>query len=185
MCILELSKVLMYVFHYDYIKKNMVTTRLLFTDTDSSLYEIKTEDVYEDFRNDKEMFNFSNYSTKSKCYHNSNKLVVGKMKDETAGVVIKKIVGLKPKMYSYLVDDNNEYKKAKGENRNIVVTISHNEYKDVLLSKKCLRHSINKIQSKDHQIGTYEIKKIYLSCFDEKIYIQNNRCDGLALGCQN
>ena len=61
-------------------------------------------------------------------------------------------------------------------------TISHNEYKDVLLNKKCLRHSVNRTQSKDHKIGTYEIKKIYLSCFNDKMYIQSNECDGLALG---
>ena len=81
----------MYEFHYDYIKnKYGNNSRLLFTDTDSLMYEIKTEDVYEDFSNDKEMFDFSNYSTKSKYYDNSNKLVVGKMKDETAGGMIKK-----------------------------------------------------------------------------------------------
>ena len=73
MCILELSKVLMYEFHYDYIKnKYGNNSRLLFIDTDSLMYEIKTEDVYEDFSNHKEMFDFSNYSTKSKYYHNSN-----------------------------------------------------------------------------------------------------------------
>ena len=55
-------------------------------------------------------------------------------------------------------------------------------YKDVLLNKKCLKDSMNRIQSKDHRIRTYEINKISLSCSDDKIYIQNNRCDGLALG---
>ena len=85
-------------------------------------------------------------------------------------------------MYSYLVDNNSEHKKAKGLNRNVVVTISHNECKDVLLNKKCLRHSMNRIQSKDHKITTYEINKISLSCVDDRIYIQNNGCDGLALG---
>ena len=149
MCILELSKVLMYEFHYDYIKnKYGNNSRLLFTDTDSLMYEIKTEDVYEDFSNDKEMFDFSNYSTKSKYYDNSNKLVVGKIKDETTGVAIEEFVGLKPKMYSYLVNDNSEHKKAKGVNRNVVATISHNEYKDVLLNNKCLRHSMNRNPSK-------------------------------------
>ena len=59
---------------------------------------------------------------------------------------------------------------------------NHNGYKDVLLNKKCLRHSMNRIQSRHHRIGTYEINKISLSCFDEKIYIQNNGCDGLDLG---
>ena len=55
-------------------------------------------------------------------------------------------------------------------------------YKDVLSNKKCLKDSMNRIQSKDHRIRTYEINKISLSCSDDKIYIQNNRCDGLALG---
>ena len=70
-----------------------------------------------------------------------------------------------------MVNYNSEYKKAKGVNRNVIATVSHNEYKDVLLKKKCLRHSINRIQSKDHRIGTYEINKISLSCFDDKVYI--------------
>ena len=127
------------------------------------MYEIKTKDVYKDCSNDKEMFDFSNYSTKSKYYDNSNKLVVGKIKDETTGVAIEEFVGLKPKMYSYLVNDNSEHKKAKGVNRNVVATKSHSEYRDVLLNKKYLRHSINSIQSKDHKIGTYEINnKFYL-----------------------
>ena len=96
------------------------------------MYEIKTEDfIYEDFSSDKEMFDFSNYSTKSKYYENTNKLVVGKMIYETAGVAIEEFVVLRPKMYSYLVDDNNEHKKAKDINKNVVATISHNEYKDV------------------------------------------------------
>ena len=59
------------------------------------------------------MFEFRNYSAKSKYYDNSNKLVVGKMKDETAGIAIEEFVGLKPKMYSYLVNDNSEHKKQK------------------------------------------------------------------------
>ena len=60
-------------------------------------------------------------------------------------------------------------------NRNAVATISHNEYKDVLLNNKCLRHSINRIQSNDHRIRTYEIKNFQqLSCFDDRICIQNS-----------
>ena len=85
-------------------------------------------------------------------------------------------------MYSYLVDDNSEDKKAKSVNKNVVATISHNEYKDILLNKKYLRHSMNSIQSKDHRIGSFEINKIYLSCFDDKIYIQNKGCNRLVLG---
>ena len=87
------------------------------------MYEIKTKDVYKDFSNDKEMFEFSNYSTKSKYDDNLNKLVIGKIKDETACVAIKEFVGLKPKMYLYLVDDNSEHKKAKGVNKNVAATM--------------------------------------------------------------
>ena len=76
----------------------MVTNHDYYSDTDSLIYEIKTENVYQDFSNDKEMFDLSNYSTKSKYYDNSSKLVVGKMKDETAGVAaIEEFVGLKTK----------------------------------------------------------------------------------------
>ena len=71
------------------------------------------------------MFDFSNYSTKSKQYDNSRKLVTDKMKDKSGEVAIEGFVGLKPKMYSYLVD-NNEDKQAQDVNKNVAVTISHN-----------------------------------------------------------
>ena len=119
------------------------------------MYEIKTEDVYKDFSNNKEIFDFNNYSAKSKYYNNSNKLVVGKMKDVITGVAIEEFVGSEPKMYSYLVDDNSEHEKAKGINKNVVATISHNGYKDALLNEKFLRDSMNRIQSKDYKIGAY------------------------------
>ena len=80
----------MHELNYEHIKmKYGNNSRKLFTDTDSLMYEIKIQDVYEDFSNDKEMFDFSNYSAKSKYYDNSNKLVVGKMEDETADLAIK------------------------------------------------------------------------------------------------
>ena len=103
------------------------------------------------------------------------------MKYETGGVAIKEFVGLKPKMYSFLIDDSSEHKKLMAVNKN-VETQSQSECKDVLLNKKCLRHSINRIQSEVHRIGTYEINKISLSSFYDKIHILNNVYDGLALG---
>ena len=134
---------------------------------------MKTEDVYEDFSSDKKMLDSSNDSFKSKCYDNSKKLVIGKMKDETIGVAIEEFVWLKPKVYSFLVDES-EHRKVKGAYINLVATISNNEYKDVLLNNKCIRQSTNWIQSKDHRTGTYEINKSSLSCFDDKIHIQSN-----------
>ena len=77
-------------------------------------------------------------------------------------------------MCSFLVDDSNEYKIVKDENKNIVATISQTEFKSVLLNNKYLRHSTNIIQSKNHRMGTYEINKISWSCFDGKVYILNN-----------
>ena len=96
------------------------------------------------------------------------------MKDETGCVVTGEFVGLKTKMYSTIVS----IKKQKDVNRNVVTTISHNEYKD----NKCLRHSKNRTQGKDHRTTTYEMNKISLSCFDDKIYFQSNGYDRLALG---
>ena len=99
---LALSKVLMYGFHYYYIKdKYDKKSKLLFTDTDSLMFEFKTENIYEDLSSNKEMLDFSNYSTKSKHYDDSNKLVIGKVKDENGGTLIEEFV------------DNNEYKKRK------------------------------------------------------------------------
>ena len=86
------------------------------------------------------------------------------MEDELSGVTIKEFVGLNPRTYYFFILSLNS------------------EYKYVLLKRKCLRHSIKRVQSKNHRIGTYEIKKIYLSCFDDEIYILNNGYDELALG---
>ena len=135
------------------------------------MHEIKTEDIYEDFSSNKELFDFSNYLTKSNLYDNSNKLVIRKLKDETGGVAIEEFIGLKPQIYSLLVD-NSEHKKAKGVNKNVVSTINHTEYKDFSLNNNCIGHSMNSIQNKDDIIGTYEINEISLSCFDDKMYIQ-------------
>ena len=94
-------------------KKVWQNSRPLFTDTNSLIHEIKTEDVYEGFRNNKEMFDFRNYSIKSKYHNNSNKLVTDKTKDETAGVAIEEFFGLKPEMYLYLVTIIVSIKKKK------------------------------------------------------------------------
>ena len=85
----------------------------IFRDTDSLRYEIKTEDVLEDFSSNKQIFDCSNYSSKSKYYDDSSKLVISKMKDETGSIAIEEFARLKPKMYLFFVDDNSEHKKPK------------------------------------------------------------------------
>ena len=97
--VLDVSKRLMYYFHYKFIKKNF-NAELLLTDTESLTYEIKSENVYEEFYKWKDLFDFSNYSKDSKFFDNTNKKVIGKMKDEYGGVIIDQFVGLESKMYS-------------------------------------------------------------------------------------
>ena len=96
MCILDLSKTVMYDFHYNYIKEKYGDrAKLLFTDTDSLTYEIEAEDVYKDFWNDKDMFDNSDYLDNSPYYCNADKKVIGKLKDESCGIPITELVGLK------------------------------------------------------------------------------------------
>ena len=115
MCILDLSKVLMYDFHYNYIKnKYGDKARLLFTDTDSLTYEIEAEDVYKDFWNDKDKFDNSDYPESSPYFDKMNKKVIGKFKDESAGIPIIEFIGLRSKMYSYIKDNQKVEKTAKG-----------------------------------------------------------------------
>ena len=107
----------MHEFHYKYIKSKF-DAKLLFTDTDSLVYEVKTEDVYEDFYQDKNLFDFSDYPLNSKFFNPINKKVIGKMKDEFKGKKVNESVGLKSKMYS-LISADDEVTKAKGVNKKI------------------------------------------------------------------
>ena len=96
MCILDLSKTLMYDFHYNYIKKKYGDkAKLLFTDTDSLTYEIKAKDVYQDFWNDKDKFGNGDYPENSPSYDKTNKKVIGKFNDEAASIPVAEFVGPK------------------------------------------------------------------------------------------
>ena len=113
MCILDISKTLIYDFHYKYIKSKYGNrAKLLFTDTDPLTYEIQTEDAYKDFWVDKDKFDNSDYPKESQFYDGSNKKVIGKFKDEAAGKVITEFIGLRSKMYSYIKDDGTNNKTA-------------------------------------------------------------------------
>ena len=113
LCILDLSKTLMYDFHYNYIKQKYDNkAKLLFTDTDSLTYEIEARDVYSDFWNDKDKFDNSDYPESSPYFDKTNKKVIGKFKDEAAGVPICEFVGLRSKMYSYIKDNQKRRKNC-------------------------------------------------------------------------
>ena len=115
MCILDLSKTLMYDFHYNYIKRKYGDkTKLLFTDTDSLMYEIQTEDFYKYISGDlKQRFDTNDYPDNhpSGIPPGLNKKVIGMFKDEVNGEVIDKFVGLRAKLYSYKMFEGEESKK--------------------------------------------------------------------------
>ena len=184
MCILDLSKILMYDFHYNYIKKRFGDrVKLLFTDTDSLTYEIKVRDAYKHFWKDKEMFDNSDYPEDNPYHFNDNKKVIGKFKNEASGVPIVEFVGLKSKTYSYVKDNDKGGKTAKGIKKVVIKKdIKHEDYKNVLLNNKQLHHKIKTIGSHEHQLGSYEINKVSFSCFDDKRYILNDGIRSLAYG---
>ena len=188
MCILDLSKTLMYDFHYNYIKEKKYgdKARLLFTDTDSLTYEIEAEDVYQDFWDDKNKFDNSDYPESSPYFNKTNKKVIGKFKDEAAGVPICEFVGLKSKMYSYIKDNDEGGKTAKGIKKNIIKeVIQHENYKETLFNNKQMYHKMKTIRSESHQLGSYEINKVSLSCFDDKRYIHEDGKTSYAYGHYN
>ena len=102
----------MYDFYYNFIKSNF-DAELLFTDTDSLTYEIKSENVSEEFFNQKDLFDFSNYSKDSKLFDQTNRKVIGKMKDQSDGIVVTEFVGIKSKIYSLKKIDGKECNTAK------------------------------------------------------------------------
>ena len=138
--------------------------------------EIKSENVSKEFYPWKDLFGFSNYSKDSTFYDDTNKKVIGKMKDEYRGAIIDKFIGLKSKMYSIKKINGSESSTTKG----VTIATEFNEFKDVLFNKKVIRHKMKRIQAKKHKIGTYEIDKISLSCFEDKRYVLDDGINTLA-----
>ena len=176
MCILDLSKMLMYNFHYNYIKKKYNNrARLLFTDTDSLTNKIEAKDVYKDFWNDKDMFDNSNYPESSPYYCNANEKVIRKFKDEACGIPITEFIGVKSKLYSYVKDNEKGGRTAKGIKKNVIKNnIKYEDFKNTLINNEQMHHKMKTIRSQRHQLGSYEINKVLLSCFDDKCYIHDN-----------
>ena len=187
MCILDLSKTVMFDFHYNYIKpKYGNNAKLLFTDTDSLFYEIQTGDFYKDIAGDvKDKFDTSDYPENhpSGIPTGINKKVLGMMKDEAAGKNIKEYVGLRSKLYSFIMEDGGESKKCKGVKRQVVEnSITHEDYKTCLLTGKEKLARQNIIRSYQHEVYTEEVNKVALSAADDKRYILKDGIHTLAWG---
>ena len=172
--VLELSKMHMYQFHYNHIMKKYgpQKAKLLFTDTDSLTYLITTDDVYEDMKADADLYDTSDYPKDHPLHSNINKKVIGKFKDETAGVPIAEFVGLRAKMYSIKTEDGKEEKKGKGIKKSVLKKeVKHQDYKDCLFEQKEYQHSMMGFQSRQHQVYTINQTKKSLSPFDDKRFI--------------
>lgn len=189
MCILDLSKTLMYDFHYNYIKpKYNERAKLLFTDTDSLAYEIKTEDFYKDISPDvKSMFDTSNYpKDHPSCIETGvNKKVVGMFKDEAGGKIIEEFVGLRAKLYAYKMfeGDKKEEKKCKGVKKSVIANdIRFADYKKCLFDGTKEFRKMTVIRSRKHEVFTEEVNKVALSGDDDKRIILPNRVNTYAHG---
>lgn len=186
--ILDISKLYMYNFHYDYMlpKMGLDSCKLMYIDTDSFIYELKCNDVYEEvIKTDLERFDTSDYlSDNPYNIPLVNKKVLGLMKDEVNGKIITHFVGLRSKMYSFKVQGDKEVKRAKGTKYNVVRNkLTFNDY------FRCLK-DINKkvivtqrsIRSYNHNVFSIEQSKIALSSHDDKRYIFTHTFDTLPFG---
>ena len=189
--VLELSKLHMYRFHYDYIKRKYNDkAELLFTDTDSLMYEVQTEDIYNDMWEDRELFDFAGYSDKSKYYDKTNNKVIGKFKDETSGNAILEFVGLRPKMYSFriakLTVENqviiSEKHRSKGIQYAASEKLRHENYLSQLFEPAENYLTNRRIASKLHKIYSHEINKRALCAYDDKRFILDDSIHTLAYG---
>ena len=201
--ILDLSKTLMFDFHYNYIRKKYNNkAELLFTDTDSLMYLIQTHDVYQDIKKDiKKKFDTSDYyeNHPSGIKTDVNNKVIGKFKDEAAGNQITHFVGLRPKLYTFKVEmkykkdkkdgkikeieaEDDETRKAKGVKKNVIKkSLSFEDYKKCLFTEDELMKEMNIIRSQNHDIYSMTVNKVALSANDDKRLICPNKINTLAL----
>ncbi len=181
--ILDLSKVLMFSYHFLKMKPRYKTNiTVLFTDTDSLCYLIKTPNLYEDMAQDSSLYDLSNYPPTHHLYDPTNKKVIGKMKDETAGTPILEYVGLRSKMYSALLPIG-EKKTAKGVSLTVTrKELTHAHYYHCLFGQEAMISRMKQIRSYNHQLYTIELTKTGLSPFDDKRYILDDGVSSLAYG---
>ena len=189
--ILDLSKIVMYEFHYDYMKHkyNDKDVTLCYMDMDSLIYSIKTDGFYKDIADEiKDRFNTSGYNSSGHLPVGLNKKVIGLMKDELGGEIMTEFVTLRPKIYAYKAGSaesssmRGEVKKCKGIKKCVVrVTISFGDYINCLLSRETSYRSQLMFRSSKHEVRMLEVNKLALSRDDDKC-ITVNGINSLARG---
>ena len=181
--ILYLSKIIMYELHYDYMvpKYGLEKLKLCYMDTDSLVYDIKTEDFYEDIADDAEArFDTIGYSKTNfrPLPISLNKKVIGLMKDELRGKIMTEFVALRPKMYSYKKLDGLEDKKCKGIKKCVVKkTLTFEDYKACLFNDSMEYRSQLMFRSAKHEVHMIEVNKVALNREDDK---RISRKDGIS-----
>ena len=183
--ILDISKILMYEFWYDYMKpKYSNDVKLCYMDTDSFVMNIKTEDFYKDIANDVEKrFDTSNYEVDRPLPTGKNKKVIGLMKDELGGRIMTEFITLRPEAYTYLTDDGKEDKKAKGTKKCVIKRmIKFENYKRCLLNGEVILKSQQRFRSKGHDVYTENINKIALSSNDDKRIVSSDKITSYPYG---
>ena len=182
--ILDLSKTVMYEFHYDYMKQKYSDDKLTlcYMDTDSLIYSIEMDDFCKDIADDiANRFDTSGYNPDRPLPVGLNKKVIGLMKDELGGGIMTEFVTLRPKMYAYKTG-NSESKKCKGIKKCVVKkTISFEDYKACLFSGETSYRSQLMLRSSKHEVRTLEVNKLVLSRDDDK-HITVNERSSLARG---
>ena len=180
--ILDLAKLTMFQFHYDVMRRKYGNRAiLLYTDTDSLIYEIKTEDVYRDMQQDLTHFDTSNYPKDHFLYSTRNAKVLGKFKDEVV-TPIKEFCGVKSKAYSVKTEDSSkDMVKAKGVHRSALHDLTHEVYLSVLFDQRSINVTSTHLRSVAHRVHTVKIQKTGLTPFDDKRYTEDG-VHTLALG---
>jgi hypothetical protein len=162
---------------------------LLFTDTDSLCYHIKNVNPYEIIEKNNDKFDLSAYPKEHYMYDATNKKVIGKFKDEAIDgsiAYIKEFVGLRSKLYSYSIEENNEteeHNKCKGVKSSVIhKDLTTQLYKTALFEKQIIKVKQNGFRSYKHQLYTETIEKVALSGNDDKCYIHDNNITTYTLG---
>ena len=172
--VLEYAKNYMYKLYYLVFQKHYGDKlKLLYTDTDSFIFLVYTNDIDYDWRNVfGHLMDFSNYPNDHRNYDDSNKKKIGFLKVENAEKFIKEFVGLKSKLYSILFNDETQKRTAKGLNKCVLKNnVDHFHYKNEIKLDKNYLCQMRRIQSKNHQLRTLELNKLIFTCFDDKRFI--------------
>ena len=183
--ILDLSKIVMYEFHYDYMKpKYGENLKLCYMDTDSLVYHIKAEDFYADIVDDvPKRFDTSGYCDNRPLPIRKNKKVIGHMKDELGGMIMTKFMALRPELYSYRKLNGAEDKKCKGIKKCIVKkTLTFEDYKACLFNPDAIYRSQLMFRSTKHEVHTIEVNKLALNRDDDKWISKRDGISTLAHG---